>query len=309
MENLTYNEFINNILETRGRFACGDEYHERHHIVPKCMDGSNDEDNLIDLFAREHFEAHRLLALENPDNDKLAYAWWCMSVITNEHTKERYKLTAEEYEEARTKFVSLMRDKMSGDGNTMWNRPWWDENTPQDKIDEWKNNVVEATKKRWQDPEFKERMCQQRKGMNCGEANPMYGKPVSQETREKISQKSKELWKNQEYRQGRIEGALGEKNPFYGKHHSEKTKKIISDKAKERYRLYGPNPKHYVTCVVQLSLDGEFIAEYPSMKEAERITGVTNISNCCRGYYQSAGGFKWMRKKDWEEMQSEISAF
>ena len=64
-----------------------------------------------------------------------------------------------------------------------------------------------------------------------------------------------------------------------------------------------------MTCVVQLSLDGEFIAEYPSVKEAERITGITNISNCCRGYYQSAGGFKWMRKKDWEEMQSEISAF
>ena len=64
---MTYEEFINNILETRGRFACGDEYHERHHIVPKCMDGSNDEENLIDLFAREHFEAHRLLALENSD--------------------------------------------------------------------------------------------------------------------------------------------------------------------------------------------------------------------------------------------------
>lgn len=39
----TYEEFINNILETRGRFACGDEYHERHHIVPKCMGGTNEE--------------------------------------------------------------------------------------------------------------------------------------------------------------------------------------------------------------------------------------------------------------------------
>ena len=49
---VTYEEFINNILETRGRNGCGDEYHETHHIVPKCMGGSNDEDNLIDLFAR-----------------------------------------------------------------------------------------------------------------------------------------------------------------------------------------------------------------------------------------------------------------
>ena len=56
---MTYIEFINDILNTRGRFACGDEYHERHHIIPKCMDGSNNEDNLIDLFAREHFVAHK----------------------------------------------------------------------------------------------------------------------------------------------------------------------------------------------------------------------------------------------------------
>ena len=25
----TYQDFINNILETRGRFNCGDEYHEK----------------------------------------------------------------------------------------------------------------------------------------------------------------------------------------------------------------------------------------------------------------------------------------
>ena len=47
---MTYLEFINNILETRGRFSCNSEYHERHHIVPKCMNGSDDETNLIDLY-------------------------------------------------------------------------------------------------------------------------------------------------------------------------------------------------------------------------------------------------------------------
>ena len=55
---MTYNEFIDNILKSRGRFCCGDEYHERHHIVPKCMGGTNDKENLIDLFAKEHYVAH-----------------------------------------------------------------------------------------------------------------------------------------------------------------------------------------------------------------------------------------------------------
>ena len=30
--------------------------------------------------------------LENPENEKLVYAWWCMSIQTNEYTKERYSL-------------------------------------------------------------------------------------------------------------------------------------------------------------------------------------------------------------------------
>ena len=73
--NKTYDEYISDILNIRGRFACGEEYHERHHITPKCLGGTNDKENLIDLFAREHFEAHRLLALENLENDSLIYAW------------------------------------------------------------------------------------------------------------------------------------------------------------------------------------------------------------------------------------------
>ena len=62
---ITYDEFIQNILDNRGRFNCGDEYCERHHMLPKCMGGTDDKNNLIDLFAKEHFEVHRLLAMDN----------------------------------------------------------------------------------------------------------------------------------------------------------------------------------------------------------------------------------------------------
>lgn len=101
---MTYKEFIDNILKTRGRFNCGDEYHERHHIVPRCMDGTDDEENLIDLFAREHFIAHKLLALENLENEKLVFAWWNMCQCTGS-AKKRIGVTSEEYEEARKKYV------------------------------------------------------------------------------------------------------------------------------------------------------------------------------------------------------------
>ena len=75
---MEYKDYINNILSTRGRFNC-DGYKERHHIVPKCMGGTNDVDNLIDLYAEEHYIAHKLLALENQDNNKIVHAWWRMS--------------------------------------------------------------------------------------------------------------------------------------------------------------------------------------------------------------------------------------
>ena len=70
---MTYNEFIQNILSTRGRFNVNG-YKERHHILPKCMGGNDDKENLIDLTAQEHYEAHRLLAIENPDNNSLQLA-------------------------------------------------------------------------------------------------------------------------------------------------------------------------------------------------------------------------------------------
>lgn len=105
---MTYQEFINNILQNRGRFACGEEYHERHHIVPRCMGGNNDKENLIDLYAKEHFEAHRILALENPDNKDLQFAWWCMAYLPGKK-KQRQNVTGEEYEEARKNYIQNSR--------------------------------------------------------------------------------------------------------------------------------------------------------------------------------------------------------
>lgn len=47
---------------------------------------------------------------------------------------------------------------------------------------------------------------------------------------------------------------------------------------------------------------GKYIAEYPSLREAERITGVKNNNIClaCRGDKPQAGGFIWVRKEDYD---------
>lgn len=52
-------------------------YIEQHHIVPRCMDGSNDADNIVALSARQHFICHLLLTKmvdREPYLSKLKYA-------------------------------------------------------------------------------------------------------------------------------------------------------------------------------------------------------------------------------------------
>lgn len=49
--------------------------------------------------------------------------------------------------------------------------------------------------------------------------------------------------------------------------------------------------------VVQLTVNGVFVAEYPSLREAARQTGIAqaSISKCClnRKNYKTAGGYIW----------------
>lgn len=94
---MTYNEFIQNILNTRGRHGIENEYYERHHILARCCGGTDEENNLIDLFAEEHYIAHKLLAEENPNTIGLQQAFACMSFMKKDH----YKVTCEEYAAAR----------------------------------------------------------------------------------------------------------------------------------------------------------------------------------------------------------------
>ena len=54
-----YTRVYYRIIEAaRSRATTG--YTERHHIVPRCLGGSNEPDNIIALTAREHFVCHRL---------------------------------------------------------------------------------------------------------------------------------------------------------------------------------------------------------------------------------------------------------
>ena len=139
------------------------------------MDGTDEEDNIIDLFAKEHFEAHRLLALENPNNEKLIYAWWMMSHVTSKN-QDRYEITAEEYEEVKVLYSKTLSQKMSGENNMWYDVHMYGEDNPFYG----KKHTEESRKK----------MSEAKKDIYFGKDNPFYGKHHTEETIEIIRAKN-----------------------------------------------------------------------------------------------------------------------
>ncbi len=55
-------------------------YSENHHIIPKCIGGTNKKENLVKLTPEEHYVAHQLLIKIYPNESKLIYAAKMMTV-------------------------------------------------------------------------------------------------------------------------------------------------------------------------------------------------------------------------------------
>lgn len=60
------------IERARGRIL--ELYTETHHIIPRCMGGLDNVENLVELTPEEHYVAHQLLVKIHPGNDKIISA-------------------------------------------------------------------------------------------------------------------------------------------------------------------------------------------------------------------------------------------
>ncbi len=125
---MNYSKHYNKLIE-RAKNRLLECYTERHHIVPKCMGGSDDADNLVRLTPEEHYVAHQLLVKMYPENYKLLYAARAMTMLDIHQKRSRNK----EYSWLRKKFVKRQSEFMTGNtfgvGRTPWNKgkTWSDE--------------------------------------------------------------------------------------------------------------------------------------------------------------------------------------
>lgn len=96
---MNYKKHYDILIERARLRVKPDGYSERHHIVPRCLGGSNESSNLVYLTAREHYVAHLLLAKE-----KSGSLWAAVRLMGENLNRKSSRM----YESARVKHSQNM---------------------------------------------------------------------------------------------------------------------------------------------------------------------------------------------------------
>jgi hypothetical protein len=83
---MNYSNIYERIV-ARGRERVLEGYKERHHIIPRCLGGTDDPENLVDLTPEEHYVCHQLLVKMYPKHPKLIHAVVLMSGLKHQTNK------------------------------------------------------------------------------------------------------------------------------------------------------------------------------------------------------------------------------
>lgn len=132
----------------------------------------------------------------------------------------------------------------------------------------------------------RELMSESRKGnTNC------VGRKLDKTTRSRISKSLKEYYKTHS-------------TPMQGKHLSEEAKQKLRERkvssstrekmSKNHHNVSGVNNPAR-KAVIQISLDGTYIKQYPYVTLASTELGIdrSSIVKCCRGHNKTSGGYIW----------------
>lgn len=136
---MNYQNIYDRLIEKRKQIILNkkDCYCERHHIIPKCLGGSNNKTNLINLTAREHYIAHCLLVkIAEQKQDKNMYykmlrAWAAMSMLTKSNYKGmhrnymKYGSNSIFYENFRIAYLKEISQKQKKTKSILFNNRWF----------------------------------------------------------------------------------------------------------------------------------------------------------------------------------------
>lgn len=230
MENQKYRRHYERLIE-RAKDRKLEVYSEKHHIIPKCLGGTNELLNLVRLTAEEHYTAHLLLTQTFPNNYKIVYAANFMTIHDKEGriNNKRYGWLKRRVSEAKRSPESLARLKLMSDinaakGVSEETKLIHSRNAKRPERIEFLKKVSEGNLGRKAKPEHCAKISERQKG-----------KVIPEETREKIRQTALKP-ENME-----ISRKNGLKNK--DRKHSEETKNEMSRTRKGR-RMPPRNPEH-----------------------------------------------------------------
>ena len=104
-------------------------YTELHHIIPRCMGGTDHVDNLIRLSARQHFVCHMLLTQMTSEEykNKMTFALWRM--LHSNIDQKRYIVGSHQYKTIKEQMAKAISENNKNQvpwnkGKKIGNNPW-----------------------------------------------------------------------------------------------------------------------------------------------------------------------------------------
>jgi len=179
-------------------------YYENHHILPKCMGGNDEKENLVLLTAKEHFICHKLLVEIYPNKKGLIYACMIMCNKISSSNKRDYIVSSIEYERVR----HLYHEKCSGENHYMFGKKHSEKTKEKLRQINLGDNNPMFNKKAWNKGLPKE---QQPMFGRCGELSLNFGKKASQETKDKLSKMRKGVILSKEHKEKISKSRMGQK--------------------------------------------------------------------------------------------------
>jgi hypothetical protein len=114
---MNYKEIYETLCK-RGQTRVLDVYTEKHHIVPRCLGGSDNKNNITILTPREHYLAHYMLTKIYTENYKLLHAFSMMAVINRKQSRTYNARQYAKMAEAKSTAMKLNNPSKNG----VWNK-------------------------------------------------------------------------------------------------------------------------------------------------------------------------------------------
>ena len=194
-------------------------YYENHHIIPSCLNGSNEKENKVLLTAKEHYLCHKLLTYIHKGNIKIGCAFYRMTF----DKKSKHKISSRDYAYAKEVYSDR---NMYGENNPMHGKSFYDvwlkkygEDVANEKYNDWHNHKKENSYGHipWNKDKsgcFSEETIQKLSAASKGENNGMHGKHHNAETIKKMKNRVFSEEHKQKLKNNRA-NIWGENNPSY----------------------------------------------------------------------------------------------